>query len=62
VGQFWRKATQNGFTFLYSGYNVDEGPVRRDGGKTFSKISKKSLIERHPIPEKMLTAHFKENI
>jgi aspartate/tyrosine/aromatic aminotransferase len=42
--------TQNGFTFLYSGYNADEGPVRHDGvGLLLSKIAKKSLIEWHPI-------------
>jgi hypothetical protein len=28
---FGEIATQNGFTFPYSGYNADEGPVHRDG-------------------------------
>jgi hypothetical protein len=31
--RFGETATQNEFTFLYSGYNADEGPVCHDGVK-----------------------------
>jgi hypothetical protein len=43
---FRETATQNECTFLYSGYNADEGPVYRDGvGFILSKIAKMTLIE-----------------
>jgi hypothetical protein len=59
---FGEIATQNGFTFLYSGYNADEKPLRRDSvGVLLSKIAKRSLIEWHPISERILTARFKGN-
>jgi hypothetical protein len=60
---FGEVTTQTGFTFLYSGYHADEGPVRRDGVRLLlSKIAKTSLIEWYPISERILTAHFKGNI
>jgi exonuclease III len=38
-------------------------PVHGDGiGFLLSKIAKRSLIEWHPISERILTAHFKGNI
>jgi hypothetical protein len=43
---FGEIATQNGFTFLYSGYKADEGPVCHDGvGLLLSKTAKRNLIE-----------------
>jgi hypothetical protein len=60
---FGERATQNGFNFLYSGYNAGEGPVRPDGVELLlSKIAKRSLIDWHPISEGILTARFKGNI
>jgi hypothetical protein len=56
-------ATQNGFIFLYSVYNSDEGPARRDGaGLLLSKIVKSSPTEWHPNPERTLRARLKGNI
>jgi hypothetical protein len=52
---FGEIATQNGCTFLYSGYNAVEGPV-------LSKIAKRSFIQWHPISEGILTAPFKGNV
>jgi hypothetical protein len=44
--------TKNVLTFMYSGYNADEGPVGHDGvGLLLSKIAKKSLIEWHLMSE-----------
>jgi hypothetical protein len=40
VRYFGEIATQNGFTFLYSGHNADEGPVRRDGVGHLVKLQK----------------------
>jgi hypothetical protein len=62
VGQFWRNATQNGFTFLYSGYNADKRLVHRDGVRLLVKLQKGVLLKRHPISERILTAPFKGNI
>jgi hypothetical protein len=60
---FGKIATQNGFTFLYYGYNADEGPVHHDGvGLLLSKIAKRSLIEWYPSSERILTALFKRNV
>jgi hypothetical protein len=33
---FGEIATQNGFNFLYSGYNTDEGLIRRNGVELFT--------------------------
>jgi hypothetical protein len=60
---FGEITTQNGFTFLYSGYNADEDPVRPDGvGLLLSKISKRSLTEWHPFSKRILTARFQGNV
>jgi hypothetical protein len=60
---FGETATQNGFTFLYSGHNADEGPVCRDGvGLLRSKNAKRSLNEWNPVSERILSACFKGNV
>jgi hypothetical protein len=47
---FGEIATQNGFIFLHSGYNSDQGPVCHDGvGLLLSKTAKRSLTEWQPI-------------
>lgn len=62
-GSFGEIATKNVFTFLYSGYNADEGPIRHGGvGLLLSKIAKRSLIEWHPISERILTVRFQGNV
>jgi hypothetical protein len=61
--KFGEIAIQNGFSFLYSGYNADEEPVHHDGVRLLiSKITKRSPTEWHPISEGILTAHFSGNV
>jgi hypothetical protein len=56
---FGEIATQNEFTVLYSEYNADEGPVRRDGvALLHSKIAKRSRIEWHPVSVKNFNSAF----